>query len=465
MSKVLMLCHDQHLDRRVVAQAASLIKQGHRVTLLALAFDAAGSDETTPEGIRLVRIGLSLIIPENRIYVRYTRRQELLSRSLTAITNRWPQMTGIWQRGFQLWSRGNWLLYRGSLLATYRNRQLSDPLPFRSAFVGAGRPLRADVVQVHDLPALGAGVELAKAWRVPLVYDAHELYPEQRAFSSAQTRICSQAEARLIREADLVFAVNESIAAEMASRYGIAMPTVLLNAIDLDPSFDPDAHYDLLREKLGLSHRRRILLFQGGFSPNRNLEALVSAFRHVECPDVDLVMMGFGDFGEKLKARAKQAGLLGKRVHFLPAVPQSELLQHSASADLGIIPYPHVDLNSYYCTPNKLFEFIQAGLPILANDSPELNRFVRDNELGMTAKMSGPRRIAAAVDTAMTSGALHRWWWRLLEQRRTFSWSVQEAIYLGRMVPLLEMDPEARSQANPQPCSHARCEPATGTSG
>lgn len=429
MAHVLMLCHDQHLDRRVIAQAVTLIEHGHSVRLLALSFDGETSHELMPEGIQLTRIGLNYIIPENPTYKNYMVRQHKLNDLLNWGANRYPRRLGWFQRLFNLGSRLNWNLYRVLLLARYHNRALHDPLAFRQAFVGHGMEFPSDLVQVHDLPALEAGTELAAMWSVPLVYDAHELYPEQKSFSRAQRKICSDAEARLIKKANLVFAVNESIGIEMARRYKIDQPITLLNAIDPPSVFDPEARYDLLREKLGLSAQRRILLFQGGFAPHRNLEALVQAMTYVKTPDVDLVMMGFGTFGDFLKEKAKQTMLLGARIHFLPAVPQSELLQHSASADIGIIPYPHVDLNSYYCTPNKLFEFIQAGLPILANDSPELNRFVRHTKFGCTSKMGNARQIAESIDAAFCSDELTKWNGNIKHSRHTLAWRVQGEIY------------------------------------
>ena len=425
MANILMLCHDQHLDRRVVAQAQSLIGEGCSVRLLALAFDASTSEELTPEGIDLTRIGLSHIVPENPTYRSYMTRQYRLNDILNALANRYPGRTTWFQKGFNLASRFNWQFYRALLLLRYRNLQMHDPLPFRQAFVSHGKKYRADLVQVHDLPALQAGVELAKSWQVPLVYDAHELYPEQRSFSTAQRDICSQSEREHIKHTDLVFAVNESIAQEMARRYHIDQPLVLTNAIDPYPEFEPDAHYDLLREKLQLPASRRILLLQGGFAPNRNLNELVEAMAHVKEPDVDLVMMGFGEYGQKLQSTAHRLGLAGKRVHFLPAVPQSELLQHSASADMGIIPYPHVDLNSYYCTPNKLFEFIQAGLPIIANDSPELRRFVGNEGFGFIHPMKSPRQIAMAIDLAFQALPRADWRQQLRNKRHIFAWDVQ----------------------------------------
>lgn len=434
---VLMLCHDQHLDRRVVAQAQTLISVGCKVTLIALSFGPEGSREVTPEGIDLVRIGLSHIVPENPTYLGYMRRQHGLNRLLNGLANRLPSMGPAFNAGFRFASRLNWHLYRAMLLLVYRNRSLHDPLPFRSAFVKHAADLEADVIQVHDLPALEAGVEIAESRGVPLVYDAHELYPEQKSFSQVQRRICSDAESRLIKNARLVFAVNESIGQEMAKRYGIAMPVVLLNAIDPPANFDPAAHYDLLREKTGLGKDRRIMLFQGGFAPHRNLENLVAAFGKVKTPDVDLVMMGFGPFGDTLRAIAAKHGLLDRRVFFLPAVPQSELLQHSASADMGVIPYPHVDLNSYYCTPNKLFEFIQAGLPILANESPELDRFVVQQGFGVARPMHDADEIAAAIDHAFSLPDLPKWERCLAERRQSFSWKVQSAGYLAAIRPLI----------------------------
>ncbi|MCV2218234.1 glycosyltransferase [Thauera sp. Sel9] len=435
---VLMLCHDQHLDRRVVAQAQSLIATGHKVTLVALSFGPEGSREITPEGIDLVRIGLANIIPENPVYQGYIGRQHGLNALLNRLANRMPAHLRIFNAGFRYASRINWELYRATLLLTYRNRSLHDPLPFRSAFVNSAAELEGDVIQVHDLPALEAGVELASKRNVPLVYDAHELYPEQKSFSTIQRKICSEAEARLIKHADLVFAVNESIGLEMAKRYAIDTPATLLNAIDPPPSFDPDARYDLLREKTGLGKNRRILLFQGGFAPNRNLENLVKSFAAVETPDIDLVMMGFGPFGEVLQDIARKHGVLDRRVFFLPAVPQSELLQHSASADMGIIPYPHVDLNSYYCTPNKLFEFIQAGLPILANQSPELDRFVVQQGFGVARPMHRAKDIALAVDYAFSRQEISDWKTRLLSHRLNFTWQTQSASYLEAMRPVIE---------------------------
>ena len=442
---VLMFCHDQHLDRRVLAQARSLMSCGVNVTLVALAFDADGCEEITPEGVRLVRIGLSEIVPENQIYATYMRVQRRLNGFYDRSVSKHYRLRRLAHRGYFALSRGNWLSYRIALLVAYRNRHLHDPLCYRSAFVKHASVLDGDVIQVHDLPTLEAGAELARQRGVPLVYDAHELYAEQKAFSRVQRRICSAVEARLIKRADVVFTVNQSIAEVMGQRYGIEKPVVLLNAIEPPLEFDHSARYDLLREKCGLSPAQRILLYQGGYAPNRNLEELVAALSFVRTENVVLVLMGFGAFEDRLLGVASKRGLLGRRVYFLPAVPQEQLLQHSASADLGIIPYPHVDLNSLYCTPNKLFEFIQAGLPMLVNRSPELERFVAHEGFGLSRRMRGVREIAAAIDEAFASDDLPLWRRNLKERRASYAWQAQSANYLARIMPLLEVCQRGKS--------------------
>ena len=111
MTYVLMLCHDQHLDRRVIAQASSLIQLGHKVTLLALSYTNEDVEEQLPEGIHLKRIGLTKIIPDNKIYRRYTRLQSYLNTLLNKLSNNYPKAARLGQVSFRIASRANWLSY------------------------------------------------------------------------------------------------------------------------------------------------------------------------------------------------------------------------------------------------------------------------------------------------------------------------------------------------------------------
>jgi glycosyltransferase involved in cell wall biosynthesis len=145
----------------------------------------------------------------------------------------------------------------------------------------------------------------------------------------------------------------------------------------------------------------------------------------LQTEDVVLVMMGpSAERREALEGIAREAGTLGRRVLFRDPVPQSVLLSYTAGADVGIVPYPAVDLNSRYCTPNKLFEFIVAGVPILANDLPELRKFVHDTGFGQVHKLEGSVAIADAIDLIFRSD-LQPYRDRLAARRHEFTWTAQ----------------------------------------
>ncbi|MBL4902421.1 MAG: methyltransferase domain-containing protein [Desulfocapsa sp.] len=281
-----------------------------------------------------------------------------------------------------------------------------------------------DCLMCCDLPVLPAAVYAAKCKSVPLIYDAHELYPEQAIFPENKRELYTRVEREFVAYPDLVITVNDSIAGEMAKRYGIKKPKVILNALDAPDTFDIHHRYNYFREKLPVSEGTKIVLFQGGYSPNRNLDLFVKSAKYLADSNVVLVLMGFGEYQRDLEKIAEKDHMLNHRVFFFPAVDQSVLLHYSASADVGIIPYPHTDLNSYYCTPNKLFEFIQAGLPIIAQDSPELNRFVRENNIGNSRKMESAEDIAVVINNYFSEKKDYRQ--QLLHLREKICWSVEE---------------------------------------
>jgi glycosyltransferase involved in cell wall biosynthesis/SAM-dependent methyltransferase len=418
----LMVCHDQNIDRRIIQQALTLLEDGWQGKIICLSFDAEDHLEEF-EGISIHRIGLAKVVPDCPIYWRYQNRQRLIN---------W------WGRNFTILSKLNWLYYKIHSRLEYQGKHSGYPLPFDFVFYITAKHYQADLVIAHDLPALKAAHRLAKEWSIPLGYDAHELYYEQSVFSEKKKKLMRQVEQELIKECDIAFAVNLSIAEEMASRYHIKAPNVLLNAIDPPHDFDPKFSYDHLRKHFGLTKEKLILLFQGGIEKHRNLENLVLSMKHVKSNNLVLVFMGNGSLKPTLKNLAKKYSLTNK-VLFKDAVPQSKLIYWTASADIGIIPYPHVDLNTYYCTPNKLFEFIQAQLPMIANDSPELRRFVNDTGFGKVGAMTNPIEIANLVNDFMNDfECIYQAKSFLTNKSSDFSWQYQKQTYLNAINDTLE---------------------------
>lgn len=109
-----------------------------------------------------------------------------------------------------------------------------------------------------------------------------------------------------------------------------------------------------------------------------------------------LIILGDGDIKEELKELAESLSL-ADRIIFLPSVPMNELHNYTTSADLGILPYEKVSLNNYYCLPNKIFEYMTAGLPVVASNFPELKKIIEEEKIGYVFDETNPDDIAQKI--------------------------------------------------------------------
>lgn len=359
---ILMITQDVEVTRRILQEARSLTDAGYSVRILAR---AAGNLDSVGE-------------------------VEGLAVRWVAVSGRDPRFKWLYrlagmQRGSQVAALWSVLVGRH----TFTVRAL--PYAIRA---------HADIYHAHDLNNLEAAYRAAQATGARLVYDAHELFPEMaNRWVRLKRRAWSRIEGKLLPRTDLNITVNELIAEEMARRYNVPPPLVLLNCPDPPPGFDPEAPHNLIRERLHIGSERKIVLYQGWMSEGRGLENLVRAAALL-AGDAAVVFMGYGDYQaelEKLAATQPQG-----RVYFLPAVPQRDLLAYCASADVGVIPYQAVDLNNYYSSPNKLFDFIQARVPIVASDLPFLRKVIAGHEIGVVAKLDSPQSYAGALNNVLS---------------------------------------------------------------
>ncbi len=354
-----MLTADARIDRRILDEARSLVKAGWTVTVLAAPPPVSGDrhDEELYPDVSIVRV-----VPKPYVDVAL------------------PQVPK-----FREASRLSWRILFG----------LHDYLCYEAL----QRP--ATVYVAHDLPQLLPAAMAASYHHAYFVYDSHELYPEQGFTRYNLKSLLIELERGLMPLADQVITVNQSIAELMAARYKIPVPEVILNSPALHQQLTlPIPHTNLLREELQIPDDQLILLYQGGYAPNRNLQNLVEAIPLLQNRKITLILMGPGlATASDLVSLARRSGLLNQRIFFRDAVSQAQLLTYTASANAGIIPYVAAnELNNYYCTPNKLFEFIVAGLPILASDLPELNRFVSGQQVGLNRPLTTAAEMAQAID-------------------------------------------------------------------
>ncbi len=297
--------------------------------------------------------------------------------------------------------------------------------------------LRPDIVHAMGFLALPVGARLAQRSGARLVYDARDLYVESNNIARLPGPLRSlfaRQEGQLARAAARVFTVNESCANYLEHRYRIRRPVVVMNGqLQWSP---PEPQPDRFRERLGLGPERRIVLYHGGFMRDRGLLELVEAVASTNMSDVDVVFMGSGP--EEARLRDTIATLAASaRMHVLPPVPPVELLDWVASADVGAMVNQPRTLNEQLSTPNKLFECLTAGTPVVSSDFPERRRIVLGDAEGPLGRLCDPTdraAIAAAIrsilDLSTPDAAALRARCRRAGRER-FGWDAQFAQALG----------------------------------
>jgi glycosyltransferase involved in cell wall biosynthesis len=318
MARVCMLVtNDVSHDARVRKEARTLVQAGHHVRILAVRGDSL-PDREEWDGVRVERVADPM-----------SARGGALARKV-----------------------GN-LLRLASI---------------QRAFLAHATETRCDAVHAHDLDTLWAGFRISRRLGVPLVYDAHELYSEatypeklrrplDRMLSRLQQTLWRRHERRLIGRADVVITVNDLVGRELVERYKIEPPLIVMNM----PTRSGGRVLPL-PELPGV-----VLLYQGALIHERGLLELLDVTAQI--PEVSLVIMGSGELASALRTRAEAPDLSG-RVRIMDPVSTDDVVAVARSADVGVLPLKPANFNYVISAPNKLFDYMHAGLAIVASDLP-----------------------------------------------------------------------------------------------
>ena len=240
-----------------------------------------------------------------------------------------------------------------------------------------------------SLPALG---RLRRRHGGRTVYDSRDVYLHARAFDRMGPlwrRFYLGLERRWASSADAVVTVNDAYADILERTLRIPRPPVVMNCPERWTPPDPPP--DLIRERLGLDAGTSIVLYQGNLMTERGIEESMAAI--VEVPGAVLVLLGYGGSRDAFAAMALEPRYRG-RVHLLPAVPPTELLAWTASADALVMAIQPTTLNHRYTTPQKLWEAMAAGVPVVASDLPGMASVVTSTGCGVLCDPTSPASIA-----------------------------------------------------------------------
>lgn len=248
-----------------------------------------------------------------------------------------------------------------------------------------------------DLPTLLPALILKGLFDIPVFYDAHEYWPEQDAASfEFEKQFWQDLEKKLLVQTDYCQTVSSTLAALMTEQYQKHFESVP-NCIPLTdiPATDisPQANHDQLQKTTV-----RRFIFQGGFAKGRGIELLIQVWPKV-CDKALLMLRGpDGLFKQQMIVLARQTGLLDKRIFFLPAVSEAELIGALQDHDVGVIPYEPVLANNTNCCPNKLSQYFSVKLPVLSNKTIFIEKIMQQSQAGQVVDFSDEQALIQAIN-------------------------------------------------------------------
>jgi glycosyltransferase involved in cell wall biosynthesis len=309
------------------------------------------------------------------------------------------------------------------------------PLYFKAlsrAFSRAIQGSTAALYHASDLYTLSACAAAARKNGTQYSYDSRELYAHVAATRGRPwvRWWWSKLEGKLISGAACVFTVSDSIADRLEVTYKIERPIVVHNVPEVDPlsetasstadiNYVPPQTMAVLLDDRGLASNVPILVHLGQMKKDRGCENLIKAMPSVR--KAHLVFLGFGPLELKLKELVG-ALRLHDRVHFIAPVPPRAVHIALTGATIGVTMLEDTCLNHRFALPNKLFDYLKAGLPVLSSNLTEVKRVVDLHECGMVVNPASPEDIANGINTMIDSPLLSIWAENARTASETFSW-------------------------------------------
>jgi glycosyltransferase involved in cell wall biosynthesis len=261
--------------------------------------------------------------------------------------------------------------------------------------------MKADILVSNDLDTLPAVYLAHKIKKTVLVYDSHEFFTEVPELKNRRLvrRIWEKIESRMLPHIHFSSTVSPPIADAYRKKYNIHMEVIrnlpFRKPAEANPAF-------LLRK-----HSEKIILYQGVLNMGRGLEMAIEAMQYTE--NMQLVIVGQGDVETQLKEMTRLLGLTQK-VTFTGRISPDQLFDYTVQADLGISLEEDLGLNYRFALPNKVFDYIQAGVPVLVSDLPEVKSLVLQYEVGAINNTNTSAELGALITRILDDEAKIRAW-------------------------------------------------------
>ena len=333
-------------DSRVIRECKSLVNKGYSVTVIALWAEGLKLEESN-NGYSVIRIALTSRPWSKNPILQMIKYLEFLIRSLFII-----------------------------------------------------KKIKPNICHGHDPDALLIGYIYKLLWKSKLIYDSHELWAYSMHMSLKNGilfKIGGVIEKRLIVRADAVITVSDSIAK-------IIKVDNQLNKVIVIRNIPENIHLTSIpsREQLKFPNVRNILIYVGKIANGRGLGIIINILKNID-NNIGLVVLGVDSHYKNDLIQLVNDYDLNTRVKFINAVKSDEVIAMCSLADAGIAPIENICKSYYYSLPNKVFEYIQAGIPVLCSDFPEMKSIINQYSVGEVFNINDPVSIQQTINNYFKS--------------------------------------------------------------
>jgi glycosyltransferase involved in cell wall biosynthesis len=375
-------------DSRFLRSATSLAADGHRLRILGWSAPGLPRQEELAAGVQLTRLPV-----DRRISLALKPLPARVRHGICRLIRLQPEAQVLPPDAPSGFDR---LLHplRRALEMVANARRAG---PWADAVVEAAP--ETDVFHAQSLIVLPVVREAARRLGGRFVYDVADYHTEAARLARMPwivREVVRRRERDWAHDGAAFLAVSDPVADLVVRRWGVPRPTILWNC---PPAWRPDQpgiiESDRIREATGIEPERPVVLYQGGFSVDRGVEELVAAATQPRLMELGaaVVFMGYGRLEAFIaEAVARHPG----RIYLLPAVHPDDLMPWTASADVSFVGQPPRTLNQKMNLPNKLFESMMAGVPVVVSEGNEQCRFTTDEGIGSCVDVDDPAAIAAA---------------------------------------------------------------------
>lgn len=275
-----------------------------------------------------------------------------------------------------------------------------------------------DAYVANDLDTLAANYLASVIRKKKLIFDSHEYFTELPELEGRwfARKIWLTLEKTILPRLKYSYTVCGSIANEYKNKYDIEM-SVIRNVPTRQKLQDTNV------STLNFNGKK-IILYQGAVNIGRGVEQVMDVMKNFD--DAVFVIIGNGDIKKDLLKKSKDNGLTEKVV-FIDKVPFEQLPSYTIQADVGISLEENLGLNYYYSLPNKLFDYIQAGVPVLSTAFPEKEAIIKQYNIGLTIENLEPAILTEALQTILYDDQrIAEWKQNLIKAANELCWENEE---------------------------------------